>query len=30
MDFKLVFITNFEYELPDLDLEVIEWSEKSD
>jgi len=30
MDFKLVFITNFEYELPDLDLEVIEWSEKSE
>ncbi len=30
IDFRLVFITNFDYELPDLNLEVIEWSEKNE
>ena len=30
IDFKIVLITNFKYELPDIDLEVIEWSEKTE
>tara|TARA_B110000008_G_scaffold279940_1_gene329822 strand:+ start:3441 stop:4517 length:1077 start_codon:yes stop_codon:yes gene_type:complete len=30
IDFKIVFITNFDYELPGLDLKIIKWSEKSE
>ena len=29
-DFKLMLITNFEYEFPEMDLEVIEWNKESE
>jgi glycosyltransferase involved in cell wall biosynthesis len=30
LKYKIVFITNFEYELPGLDLEIIEWSDETE
>jgi L-malate glycosyltransferase len=30
IDFKLLLITNFEYEFPEMDLEVIEWKKDSE
>lgn len=30
MDFKIIFITNFDYELPGLDLKIIDWSEENE
>ncbi|MDA8607073.1 glycosyltransferase [Gammaproteobacteria bacterium] len=30
IEYKIIFITNFDYELPGLDLEVIRWSEKNE
>jgi len=30
LDYKIIFITNFDYELPGLDLEVIKWSEENE
>ncbi len=30
LEYKIIFITNFEYELPGLDLEIIEWSEETE
>jgi L-malate glycosyltransferase len=29
-EFKLLLITNFEYEFPEMDLEVIEWKKESE
>lgn len=29
-DFKLLLITNFEYEFPEMDLEIIEWNKESE
>jgi len=29
-DFKLLLITNFEYEFPEMDLEVLEWKKESE
>lgn len=29
-DFKLLLITNFEYEFPEMDLEVMEWKKESE
>jgi glycosyltransferase involved in cell wall biosynthesis len=30
IEYKILFITNFDYELPGLDLEVIQWSEENE
>jgi glycosyltransferase involved in cell wall biosynthesis len=30
LDFKLILITNFDYFLPDIDLEVISWSKEKE
>jgi L-malate glycosyltransferase len=30
IQYKIIFITNFDYELPGLDLEVIKWSEENE
>jgi glycosyltransferase involved in cell wall biosynthesis len=30
IEYKIIFITNFDYELPGLDLEVIKWSEENE
>tara|TARA_Y100001970_G_scaffold291078_1_gene426973 strand:+ start:1990 stop:3087 length:1098 start_codon:yes stop_codon:yes gene_type:complete len=30
LDLKLILITNFDYDIPDIDLEVIRWSKESE